>query len=41
MGRRDSEMAIKVYSKFVENMRGTENGAALNQIFQGLTGTKE
>ena len=34
MGHRDAEMVIKVYSRYVENLRGSEDGSALDTMFQ-------
>lgn len=37
MGHRNAEMIIKVYSKYVENIRGTVDGAIMDRIYQGTT----
>jgi integrase len=34
MGHRDAEMVIKVYSRYVKNLRGTEDGSTLDAMFQ-------
>ena len=33
MGHRNSEMVIKVYSKYIENAGGSSDGAAFNKVF--------
>ena len=38
MGHRDAEMVIKVYSRYVENLRGTEDGSTLDAIFRSTDG---
>ncbi len=35
MGHRDTDMIIKVYSKYIENAGGFEDGTNLNAIYQG------
>lgn len=40
MGHRNSEMIIKVYSKYVENIRGTVDGSIMDQIYQGTLGMR-
>ena len=34
MGHRDAEMVIKVYSRYVENLRGMEDGSTVDAIFR-------
>ena len=34
MGHRDTNMIIKVYSKYVENVKGSEDGSSLDAIYQ-------
>jgi len=34
MGHRDTDMIIKVYSKYIENAGGLEDGTNLNAIYQ-------
>jgi integrase len=34
MGHRDAEMVIKVYSRYVENLRGMEDGSFLDAMFR-------
>jgi hypothetical protein len=41
MGHRNTDMIIKVYSKYVENARGTDDGGLLNRILQGSNGKEE
>ncbi len=41
MGHRDAEMVIQVYSRYVENLRGTEDGSTLEAMFRRMqSGTK-
>lgn len=41
MGHRDAEMVIKVYSRYLENFRGTEDGSTLDAMLQQtLEGSK-
>ena len=35
IGHRDTDMIIKVYSKYIENAGGFEDGTNLNAIYQG------
>ena len=41
MGHRNTDMVIKVYGKFIERARGTEDGGLLNQVFQGGLGDEQ
>lgn len=41
MGHRNAEMIIKVYSKYVENIRGTEDGSIMSCIYQPNAGKEE
>ena len=41
MGHRDTEMIIKVYSKYVEDIKGTKDGAILDHLFQEMKNKKE
>ncbi|HOV88032.1 MAG TPA: DUF3596 domain-containing protein [Syntrophobacteraceae bacterium] len=41
MGHRNSEMIIKVYSRYVENIRGTEDGSIMDRIYQVNKGKEE
>ena len=34
MGHRNAEMVIKVYTKYVEDMSGTTDGAALAEVYR-------
>jgi len=36
MGHRDAEMVIKVYTKYVENMRGTVDGDTLAGAYRAM-----
>lgn len=38
MGHRNTEMVVKVYSRYVENAKGTEDGAILTRIYEGMNG---
>jgi integrase len=40
MGHRDADMVIKVYSRYVENIRGTEDGSSLDAMFRGTKGSE-
>ena len=40
MGHRDTNMIIKVYSKFIENAGGFKDGTNLNSIYQGFISNK-
>jgi integrase len=40
MGHRDTNMIIKVYSKFIENAAGFKDGTNLNSIYQGSINSK-
>ena len=37
MGHRDTDMIIKVYSKYIEDARGSKDGSNLNAIYEGMT----
>jgi integrase len=41
MGHRNTEMVIKVYSKYIENAGRSTDGALLNEILQGNESGKE
>jgi integrase len=41
MGHRDTEMIIRVYSKYVEDVRGTRDGSIMNAIYLEGTGKQE
>lgn len=41
MGHRNAEMIIKVYSRYIENIRGTEDGSLMNGIYQPNNGKEE
>lgn len=41
MGHRDTDMIIKVYSKYIENAGGFEDGTNLNTIYQGSMSNKK
>ncbi len=41
MSHRDTNMIIKVYAKYVENINGTSDGNAMNSAFQDATGRKK
>ena len=36
MGHRNTEMIIKVYSRYIQNVRGSEDGAAFDGIYKGI-----
>jgi len=36
MGHRNMEMIIKVYSRYLENAGGSEDGAIFNNIYKGI-----
>jgi integrase len=38
MGHRDTDMVIRVYSKYIENAMGCQDGESLNKYFQGCAG---
>jgi len=38
MGHRNTEMVIKVYSKYIENAAGFSDGAAFNEVTQVRNG---
>jgi integrase len=40
MGHRDTDMIIKVYAKYVENINGTTDGNAMNSAFHDAMGRK-
>lgn len=40
MGHRDTDMIIRVYSKFIENAGGFEDGTNLNAVYQGSIKSK-
>jgi integrase len=40
MGHRNTEMIIKVYSKYIERAIGTQDGARLDEVLQGTNGSK-
>jgi integrase len=35
MGHRDTDMIIRVYSKYIENFNGTLDGNSLNEFYEG------
>jgi hypothetical protein len=35
---RNAEMIIKVYSRYIQNVRGSEDGAAVNGLYKGIEG---
>ncbi len=37
MGHRNTEMIIKVYSKYIENAAGTEDGWRFDQVIKGTS----
>jgi hypothetical protein len=37
MGHRNTEMVIKVYSKYIENAGGSSDGAAFNEVIRAGT----
>jgi len=41
MGHRNTEMIIKVYSRYIEKSRGSDDGGLLNSILQGNEGNGE
>jgi integrase len=41
MGHRDTEMIIRVYSKYIEDVKGTGDGSILSGIYEGKKGNKE
>jgi hypothetical protein len=41
MGHRDTDMIIKVYSKYIENAGGFADGTNLNAIYQGSMSREE
>jgi integrase len=41
MGHGTPEMVIKIYSKYVENIRGAEDGAFLSDAFRGTFGSAQ
>ena len=41
MGHRDTNMIIKVYSKYVENVSGSEDGLNLDAMYQGIKMSKK
>ena len=41
MGHRNTEMIIRVYSKFIENARGCQDGGLLNGALQETKGNNE
>lgn len=41
MGHRDTNMIIKVYSKFIENAAGFKDGTNLNTVYQGAIRSKK
>jgi len=38
MGHRDAEMVIKVYSKYIENINGTEDGTIMDRMYRVFEG---
>ncbi|MDL1976889.1 MAG: hypothetical protein LWX52_02115 [Deltaproteobacteria bacterium] len=40
MGHRNTEMVIKVYSKYIENAAGFSDGAAFNEVIQVSKGNQ-
>ena len=41
MGHRDTEMIIRVYSKYIEDVRGMQDGSILNAIYLEGKGKQE
>jgi integrase len=41
MGHRNTDMIIKVYSKYIEKARGAADGGLLNELLQGNKGNHE
>ena len=41
LGHRDTDMVIRVYSKFIENAGGFNDGNNLNDFYKGNTRTEE
>jgi len=41
MGHRDTNMIIKVYGKYVENLSGSEDGLNLDAIYRGIKISKK
>jgi hypothetical protein len=41
MGHGTPEMVIKIYSKYVENIRGAGHGALLSDAFRGTFGSAQ
>ena len=41
MGHRDAEMVIKVYSGYVENLQGSEEGSTLDAVFRRVEDVKK
>ncbi len=35
MGHRDTDMVSRVYAKYIENFKGSEDGLSLNKLYQG------
>ena len=38
MGHRNTDMIIRVYSKYIENAAGSEDGARFDQVIKGNDG---
>jgi integrase len=36
MGHRDTDMIIKVYARYVENLRSVEDGKAMSEVYKKL-----
>jgi integrase len=41
MGHRNTEMIIKVYSRYIENAGGSKDGGLMNSVLQGIKGNEE
>jgi len=41
MGYRNAEMVIKVYSRYLENINGTEDGSIMDRMYRVFEGNKK
>jgi integrase len=41
MGHRNTDMIINCYGKYIENACSTEDGVAVDSLFQGILGNQE
>ena len=41
LGHRDTDMVIRVYSKYIENAMGCQDGESLNKFFRGCIGSDD